>query len=70
MGGSVSVYSKVGVGTKFVITLSLNAFDKIKKKQISNSSNQFSINNQSKKYSQSFKKNFEEENNFNENLEI
>jgi signal transduction histidine kinase len=28
MGGKVSVYSKVGVGTKFVITLSLNAYDK------------------------------------------
>jgi signal transduction histidine kinase len=29
MGGKVLVYSKVGVGTKFVITLTLNAYDKV-----------------------------------------
>lgn len=45
MGGNVQVYSKVGVGTKFVITLTLNAFDIAIQKEVSNSSNEFSIVN-------------------------
>ncbi len=54
MGGKISVYSKVGVGTKFVITLSLNAYDKAIQKEISNSSNEFSIVNNKISYCQNF----------------
>ena len=65
MGGKVSVYSKVGVGTKFVITLSLNAYDKVIQKEISNSSNEFSIINNKISFCPNFNNNFEIDDEFN-----
>ena len=65
MGGKVSVYSKVGVGTKFVITMSLNAYDKVIQKEISDSSNEFSIVNNKISYCQNFQNNFEIDDEFN-----
>ena len=65
MGGKDSVYSKVGVGTKFVITLSLNAYDKVIQKELSISSNEFSIVNNQVIYCRNFQNNFHVDDEFN-----
>lgn len=56
MGGKVSVVSQVGVGTKFKISLNMDAYDKID--QLNNQSSQKSIKSNKKLFSEMFENNF------------